>query len=371
MDDERVMKRRIGALVLIMLGVLFTLVFLFADQNFQWREKGSMLRLKFSNAPGVVPGTPVSRSGIRIGRVTNVTLQEDGMVLVTSSLDPGKLVFQGDSAMVVKPIMGDSEICISSRVAPGETPSPLTQNDVLTGDPYLDPMAFLSSIQGQVAGTLHSIEKTSDEMRGVFSNVNEIVGKNKDTIEGMITQAKTTTEVLQRIMVVADSFLADSEELRTNVREAVAQAPKLIAESRTAVQTLSNRMVQTLQSVDQTLATVNATVGGMDGHLDGLAREAEVAISHVNTSLDSADRLLSGLDEVTQKINKGQGTIGALVNERTLHDQITDTIANVELMTARLEPILNDMRILSDRLARHPEQLGAAGLINPSTGTKY
>ncbi|MDO4558839.1 MAG: MlaD family protein, partial [Planctomycetia bacterium] len=251
MDDERIMKRRIGALVLVMLGVLFALIFLFADQNFQWRGKGSTLKLSFSNAPGVVPGTPISRSGIRIGRVTDVSLQEDGMVLVTSTLDPGKQVFQGDSAMVVKPLMGDSEICISSRIVSGKTPGPGTPADLLVGEPYQDPMAFLSSIQGQVAGTLSSIEKTSDEMRSVFANVNEIVGRNRDTIEGMLAQAKTTTEILQRVMAAADSFLVDSEEMRANVRETLAQAPKLLTESREAVQSLSQRVEHTLSGADQ------------------------------------------------------------------------------------------------------------------------
>ncbi len=39
--------------------------------------------------------------------------------------------------------------------------------------------------------------------------------------------------------------------------------------------------------------------------------------------------LLANLAEVSAKINRGEGTLGALVNERTLYDGMEDVVAGV------------------------------------------
>jgi hypothetical protein len=40
-------------------------------------------------------------------------------------------------------------------------------------------------------------------------------------------------------------------------------------------------------------------------------------------------RLTANLAEVSEKINRGEGTLGALINERTMHDGMEDFVAGV------------------------------------------
>ena len=370
MEDDRLMKRRLGVLVLMVLVILVVLVFLFADQNMQWRKDGGTVRISFHNAPGIVVGTPVSRSGIRIGRVSEVLLTREGEVLLTVHLDPGKAVFQGDEAMVNKPLMGDSEIYITRKNVMSEEEQPLQKGDTLRGIDYSDPIAFLGSIQGQVAGTLQSIEKTSDEMRQVFANVNQIVGTNRASIDEMLSQAKNTTELLHKMLANANTLLGNVDNVE-NIQEAIRQAPLLIAETRESMKRLSARIETSLDNADHVLATADGAIAGVDAKLSGLVRQGDVTLSRLNSSLEAADRTLADISEVTQKINNGQGTVGALVNDRELYNKLVDTVANVEYLTAKLDPIVADMRVMSDTLARHPERLGAAGLFRPTPGTKF
>ena len=378
MDDERIMKRRIGAMVLIVLAISVVLIFLFADRNFQWRGEGTPLRMRFSNAPGVVVGTPLARSGVRIGRVSDVSLQKNGYVLVTAMLDPGKLVFDGDSAMVIKPLMGDSEICITSLLTPGLQPTPVSSDYVIEGMPYQDPMFFLSSIQGQVAGTLSSIEATSNEMRTAFASLNSIVGDNRETISGMIAEAKTTAQMLRTTMATINTLLEDPEGVN-GIKDTLTQLPQLVAETRASVKTVSEKITDSLNKADgvitgadKALAGINNTVAGLDGKSGGILRQAELTMSRLNASLDNADRLLAEVQMTAEKINSGQGTIGMLVNDRTLYDQIANTTANLEQMTARLEPIIYDVRTFTDQLARRPaDVVGPRALFSTSDGTKW
>src|SRR5271163_1418286 len=78
--NERVVQFRVGVMVLAPVFITAILIALF-DGFPALVERPYTLYLKFNDAPGITPGTPVTKSGIRIGRVTDVKFAED--------LDPG------------------------------------------------------------------------------------------------------------------------------------------------------------------------------------------------------------------------------------------------------------------------------------------
>jgi phospholipid/cholesterol/gamma-HCH transport system substrate-binding protein len=43
---------------------------------------------------------------------------------------------------------------------------------------------------------------------------------------------------------------------------------------------------------------------------------------------------------------------------------------NIDELTRQLKPILDDARVFSDKIARHPESLGVRGVIDRKPGIK-
>ncbi|MEO2021361.1 MAG: MlaD family protein, partial [Pirellulaceae bacterium] len=75
--DERVLKFRVGVVVLTATIVTAILIVMFgAIPDFTGTYY--QLNIEFPAAPGVGRNSPVLKSGVPIGRVTDVDLQDDG-----------------------------------------------------------------------------------------------------------------------------------------------------------------------------------------------------------------------------------------------------------------------------------------------------
>src|SRR5262249_38739431 len=98
----------------------------------------------FQYAPGVEPGTPVRRSGVRIGQVQKVELDDvTGKVRVTISIDRPHVLFQDDQPVLVHgALRGDSSIDFvrpKPEEKPTQTESPHARE---TGTP-IKPVSFV------------------------------------------------------------------------------------------------------------------------------------------------------------------------------------------------------------------------------------
>jgi phospholipid/cholesterol/gamma-HCH transport system substrate-binding protein len=76
--------------------------------------------------------------------------------------------------------------------------------------------------------------------------------------------------------------------------------------------------------------------------------------------------------ETITKIQEGEGTIGKLLKDPTLYNNANATVEHVKELIVKLEPMVNDLRMFSDSLARDPRQLGLRGAIDMrALGTGY
>jgi phospholipid/cholesterol/gamma-HCH transport system substrate-binding protein len=59
-----------------------------------------------------------------------------------------------------------------------------------------------------------------------------------------------------------------------------------------------------------------------------------------------------------------------LINDPQLYQHLNRAAKNIDDITRELKPIKDDLRIFTDKIARHPEDLGARGLIINKPGIK-
>ena len=84
--DERVVQFRVGVMVLATIIITGILILLFNE--FPSMGAGTYtIHVRFSSAPGVAKDTPVRRSGILIGRVTDVEFDEKYNVIATLEIN--------------------------------------------------------------------------------------------------------------------------------------------------------------------------------------------------------------------------------------------------------------------------------------------
>src|SRR5947209_20495616 len=108
---EQGMRFRIGLFVLLSLVLLATLVTLFGSLPSLFKQYHEYV-VTFADAPGVNVGTPVRRSGVRIGEVKSVDLDHDtGEVRVGLLVERPYKLHKNEQPVLVQGLLG-SDTCI-------------------------------------------------------------------------------------------------------------------------------------------------------------------------------------------------------------------------------------------------------------------
>jgi phospholipid/cholesterol/gamma-HCH transport system substrate-binding protein len=87
-------------------------------------------------------------------------------------------------------------------------------------------------------------------------------------------------------------------------------------------------------------------------------------------SLGQLDSLLTELNTFSQIVNSKNGTIQKFASDPALYENMNRSAASMAVVLRNLEPILADVRVFSDKVARHPELLGVSGALKGSSGIK-
>ncbi len=111
--NERVMQFRIGLFVIVSGLVLTMMVVWFGETPSLLRDQ-VYLKVRYAEAPGVLEGVPVRKSGIRIGEVMAIAFDErpnqpDG-VIVTLALERRYHVREGAVPRLTRSLIGDVAI---------------------------------------------------------------------------------------------------------------------------------------------------------------------------------------------------------------------------------------------------------------------
>jgi phospholipid/cholesterol/gamma-HCH transport system substrate-binding protein len=110
MANERIMKFRLGIVVVATGLVAVTLVLLFGRVPAIFKSSYPIY-VKFKDASGISPGTPVTKFGIRIGQVTEIGFADDGKsALVTLAIDSNIRLTSKETFSINKSMFGDAVI---------------------------------------------------------------------------------------------------------------------------------------------------------------------------------------------------------------------------------------------------------------------
>src|SRR3979411_337511 len=118
--NEQAIRFRIGIFVLAALILLAVMITLFGGFPNYFRH-AETYTIIFKDAQGIAPGTPVGRSGVRIGEVRSLALDNaTGKVQVVIQVDAGFNLRLGDRPTVIQGLLGgDTSIAF---VPPPEEP---------------------------------------------------------------------------------------------------------------------------------------------------------------------------------------------------------------------------------------------------------
>lgn len=363
--DERLVKFRVGVMVVATLIIAGILVFLFGELNWVVRTTFKTIYISFPTAPGIMVDTPVRKSGIRVGHVSNVELSDEYGVLVTAKIDEQFLIRRNEVAYIGVALLGDSVIEIIPSNDPTLPDEPIESGDVMVGVVASDPLQAIGNLQGDLTAAFESIAVTADEIAILARSLTDVVGNNEEQINRIVNDAELAVQDLRTGLNNFNSIVGDPQ-LQQDLRTTISRMPETLNELNTLI-----------TNMETTVASADRNLNNLEGFTRPLGERGPVLIDNIERVTSRLDTALADFSQFARALNDSQGTVGRLINDRELYDNLNATVRNVNEIVIDLQPILrdvrpimNDVRVFTDKIARHPEIIGVRGAIQQSSGIK-
>jgi phospholipid/cholesterol/gamma-HCH transport system substrate-binding protein len=296
MDMESDNKSKLFWIGLFVSGgiVLFlSAIFYLTDDSIDTEYKFSVI---FENGMGVQSGSDVKMIGQQIGQVSNVRILDgrNGVVVELSINDKLAIMIPNNSTFQVKAsIFGETHV----QINPGDGTNYIETGELVTGEipteAYdIDPVVKdLSAFSRQLSSTLTDTEVRA--LQSIISNTDSLVAEVKNSL--MVSQE------INRIVTNLEIFSIELKSMSTTLGEGF--KPKI-------------------DKIDSILSK-----------LDKFSNKLEPA----SKGLESFEKSMSTLQMIVQDLDQGKGSIGKLLKDEALYDNLNEVVDNTN-------ELINDLK---------------------------
>ena len=304
-NEAKVGILTLGSLFLLVVGFNFL-----KGKNIFNKEKH--LYAVFGELGSLKKSNEVKINGLPVGVVYNYTEIDKNLsgIIVTITLKRDVNIPKNSIATIESELLGTTYINISK----GDTTEYLNDGDTLVTDRL---SSLLGDVKAQINPTLGKIREAIDSLKMVLSGVNNIFEKDtKGNIQEIIANLKTATVSLKTLFDTEDGSLS--------------------------------RSLKNVSSITENLKNNNDSITAT---ISSIKRTADKFSSlELQPTIDTLQNTINTLGKLVSKINSNDGTLGLLMNDRKLYDQLHETILSAELL-------LDDLRV-------HPKRYTGSIIFN-------
>ena len=286
-NETKVGILTIVALVLLIVGFNFL-----KGKNVFNKEKH--LYAVFSDLGSLRKSNDVKMKGLPVGSVYDYTEIDKNLsgIIVTITMKRDVNIPRDSKATIESELLGSTYL----NVAQGTSTEYLKDGDTIVTDRAT---SFLGDVKAQINPTLTRVRDAIDSLKMVLSGLNNLFEKDtKGNISEIIRNLKETTGNLNKL---------------------------LNAESGALAATLDNANSIT-SNLKKNNDSITATISSLKRAAD------KFSTLEVQPTIDSLQATVVELKSVLSKFNSNDGTLGLLMKDRSLYDQLNNLFLGLEVL---------------------------------------
>lgn len=242
--------------------------------------------ITFDDIQGLGASTPIYADGYKVGTVDGLEYdyKENGPIKVKVDIIKDLRIPQGSKAEIVKDLMGNLQVNLLLANNPRERVEP----------------------GGIIPGAVNG---------------------------GMMDKAANLVPVVEKMLPKLDSILTSVNALL---------ADPALAASLHNVETITSNLTISTRELNTLMAGLNKQVPGMIGKANGVLDNtnrltANLASLDVQGTLNKVNQTLESAHQFTEKLNSNQGSLGLLMNDTKLYDNLTSTMSHADSLVIDLK----------------------------------
>lgn len=294
----------VGALVLVVFGLSYVLVRSTSEHGTS--TKGVTVYGLFHDASGLFEKSRVQTAGISIGEIVSRALDPTtARAKITIRINPGITLYE--NAVVSKrsaSLLGEFYLEIDPGTAFAEVNGQRRQMRVLQNGDQIknvrEPVA-MGEIMDNVGSLLPILHDILEDVRRLTS------GTITDIADNVNKLIETNSVVLERLLNRMDTIAANVEGVTT------AEAGDMKA---------------SIKNVREITESIKSLIGTTQGQVAGTGNKVQGSIDRLQATLDNLDKSMHNIESITEHIDKGDGTVGHLVNDDTIARNVEDITEN-------------------------------------------
>lgn len=262
----------------------------------------------YKNIDGLVEANPIQINGFKIGRVKHIDFFPDtsGRVVVSFSIDNTKLKIPKNS--IAKIISSDLLGSKAIEIRLGNSSDFAKEGDTLTS-------AIESSLTEEVNRQVKPLKDKAEKLISSIDSVMVVVQTvlNKGTRDNLIQSFESIERSIK-------TFEHTSKMLDTLVSSEKAKLSVIFTKVEAITANIANNNAQ-LTNIIRNFSSIS----------DSLAK------SKIQSTIDNANNALSNASVIMEKINNGQGSIGMLINDKKLYNELDSSSAALTSLLKDIE----------------------------------
>lgn len=306
---------------------------------------GAAFRFTADSGSGLQPGAPVLMQGIQVGEVADIQLTPENRVMVTCQLTPrfAKSVRQDAVARIVEPpLLGSTKV----EVTPGQQEDPITSGQELKGAHQESITSQLSELQGRVDEVVDKVDSFVTQANTTMGAIDRVIAR-VDKGEGLLGRLLTDQQLADDAGLIASRLARVTRQidegegvvgmalrdagLAGDLRSAASTIASIASRADAGEGTLG-KLLRDDALAEETTALLRDARGAL-ARLDELNVKTQESLTKVTTLLDTAnetvgdleglmknaDRVSAELADTLHRVNQGQGTIAAFLNDDAVY----------------------------------------------------
>ena len=274
----------VGLVVLLAIVILVFGMFFLNEKD--PRETFNTFYLRFTQVSTLVLDDPVKVNGVKMGKVEDISLAGHRVVV--------RIRLRTD----VK-IPKDSEIRV--------------QNIGIMGERQI----------GMILGDEETYWAPGDTINGQFdAGIAEALGLAGEVCD-------STKVLLESVKSALNGTIANPD-FQERFRTLLTKAEKLEDRLMTMVNTTDPQLKKSLASLNDVMGKVDALVDGVKPPIDNLFASADKTIGHADALVSQLEGVTKHLDDLIAKVQSKDNTVGILLSDRKLHDDLVKTVHSAD-----------------------------------------
>ena len=329
---------KVGILTLVGIAAGIFMLATFTSDGLNAAENKQVYAM-FDDVTGLAVKSRVRLAGIAVGEIESIRLEgrrarvtllvrkdielKEG-IAVQAQGDKGPSLYYKNGATVSKKqasLIGDSFL----EITPGEQGAIIQEGEqihnVRGGLPIDQIFEKLNGITTDIQNVTSALSSVLGGDQGA-RNIEQII---KDLQNILATVNRFVVDNTQTLGLVLDDAKAISSNVRGLSRTGSNSITEILDDSKVVVRDAKAIVQEVRYVVGQSSDDVQAGIGSMSGTLIRL-----------QSTLDSLNYSLQNIQDITDKVNEGEGTLGALVNDPSIAENADGLLVDARSVTAPL-----------------------------------